>query len=497
MASNGTDILIRILTAYEAGGMEAAKRAAEDLAQSVDTSTDAGKTLAGVQELMNSKGNDAQKIFRGLSGVMRGGAGAVSGFSSAIQGIGSAIGIATGPLSLLSGAIMLGVTAWQKYQDEQRKALEETAAKAQAAAEEAKKHLEELDKTRLDAAKSAAEGLKESLKAAADEATRTRKEMDELDDAETARDLARIDMQEAKGELTSDEATMKRAEIRSDAADRKAEREAAVLDAEEKRLADTYAAAADEAGKATQTLADAEKALADAHDELAAAQKAQNRPGMGWIAAGEAAERVKNAKTGVRTARAAEEEAKTLAIAAKAREEEAAAQQAAAMPGIEHKRTLLAINQEARGYGREEALATYEKQSAERIERENAALKKAKEDASQKKRQDAIDRDKGRTVDERIAYAQGFVQNAQAVGGEVYRGGQSGAETKARANAAIEAAGREIAAGGDDLAVIQKLVSALEQMGAVVSNYRTLISQLDKMDGKIDHVASQFQNSRS
>ena len=271
-----SEILIKILTAYDSGGITAAQKAVQDLKSSVDTTSQSGGTLSGVLEAMSGKGQSAGQIFAGLSTTFKTGGANARSMTAVVKGLGGALGIAAGPAAALGAAVGLIVSAVQAYKEHREaaaQAAEKAAEREKAAAEKAKKAIEDLDKARVDAARRAVADLKEELDGATNAAKGTRSALDALEDSQLAVEIAGIDAQEKSGALDSDTADYLRTKARAASEDRKDQRALDDLRAEEDRLTAARDQSAEAAAKARQESEAADAALLAAAADLADAER--------------------------------------------------------------------------------------------------------------------------------------------------------------------------------------------------------------------------------
>ena len=279
---NDQDVLIKILTAFEGGGIEAAKKAAGELKKEVDANSDAGKALSGALDLLNGKGQNAGDVFKGLTGILKGGQSAASGFSSVVKGLGSALGIAAGPLALLTTGIGLAVSAWQSYksaQEEAAKAAQEAAERAKEAAEEAAKALEKRLADAADAARDKVKDLADGFTDAAKEAHELDDAMSALGDAQLALDLAKLDEALESAETPGQRAALRRkkAELKRDNEEAKRQRKRQGYQDELEALEQGEASVASTTDEAKEKFEETQRELQDAQQAAQEAEKAEAR----------------------------------------------------------------------------------------------------------------------------------------------------------------------------------------------------------------------------
>lgn len=507
MADADQEILIKILTAYEGGGIDAAKRAATDLQATVSKNSSAGKELAAVQSLMNNNAGKAAQIFNGLSGVMRGGMDSATSLTTALRGVGAVLGV-SGPIAIaLStvGLLATGIMQWKRKAEEAGEAARKAGEEQAKAAEDARKALEDLNKAKQDAVVAEVTAISERLTTAAAAAKELRDTLATMENAQLELEFARLDQAVAKGEMSKEDAGFTKAR-------RKVETERGQLE---------RAVAGEQAGKAGQSSA-INEARASAAAAQAAAEQAEAAAAAAATARAEADAKAKEterifggtflkenqdkvdrakaeAEAAAEVERAARQDADDASVASagatgaidkvmeQARAEIDKANQRIAVleTQIATKNVLLtntAIGKTSTTAAREQAAAAeQEKLRAERAE----AARKAREEAEANLPPEA-----------RLARAKrAGVAPGQRLAGTTYIGEAAG-NTQDMAREAIDAAGRKIMAGEDDAAVIAQLVQTLQRLGAIIPNWSRLQSELDLLDGKIDLVAAQTKNNR-
>lgn len=497
------DVLIRVLTAFEKGGIDAAKQAAKELKESMADTSSEGALLNGMLEMMNKDGKSAGNVLAGLSEILKNGTASAGGFVKVINGIAPALGLATGGVSLLIGAISLCIQLWNDH----KKAEEEAAEAAQKAAEERaaaiKKHAAELDKIKLDAINGEVKKLKEGLDEVKDAAQKTCDRLSSMEDSQLELEYAMIDNQLANGEITEEEATFRKAQKKSEAAAKKDAREMADLDAEWQRLVDAADKTEEAATAAAEAADQANKELADAKAQLAEASAAKK--GLGYIAAGEQQQKINAAKANVAAKTKAAEDADVALAAANAAKEAAADELFGRGADVSVRREVLSNQAQARLYTQQTAETAFTKAAEKRANDEKAAAeaeaqRKAKEKA-EKEAEDEKNRLQaflGRT--DHLQAAQGMVRNAADAGfgnGQIVLGGAAGEEAQAKGREAIAAAAQRIQEGENNQQVITDLCATLQKLGTVVSNWTGIVAHLDALDGKLDIVSRQIKNSRS
>lgn len=477
---NDTDVLIKIVTAYEAGGIEAAKKAANELKTAVDANSSAGKTLSGALDLLNGKGQNAGQVFNGLRGILQGGQGAATGFANVVKGLGGALGMAAGPLAILTTGIGLAVSAWQSYkqkQEEAAKAAAEAAEKEKAAAEEAAKALEE----RL---AGAADRAREKIKAISQEfldAAKASKEMDDalasLGDAQLGLELAEIDKKIATAS-PEEKATLEqqKVELKEANENKKAQVKQKQLQAQIDALDAADKAAEEEAGKAhaawlnnddfqalvaaREEKEKAETFLAGAKSRLPSGEEWSDEveEGDAWVyAASKNAEKLEN-KFG-----AAEAEAAANDEAAKKAYEKTLADNAQQKQILQAQIDAITISRQAGAVQASTSIA--------KIQQDYEASKPKSVETEEPPPAPPSVRDLWND-------ASGQIQRGQVYKGQHYDIDNGQIQQKARQ--ALSNAGRIMAEGksGDDAQVIADLVSALEEMGARIADRNKMLQDL-------------------
>ena len=345
-----SEILIKILTAYDSGGITAAQKAVQDLKSSVDTTSQSGGTLSGVLEAMSGKGQSAGQIFAGLSTTFKTGGANAQSMTAVVKGLGGALGIAAGPAAALGAAVGLIVSAVQAYKEHREaaaQAAEKAAEREKAAAEKAKKAIEDLDKARVDAARRAVADLKEELDGATNAAKGTRSALDALEDSQLAVEIAGIDAQEKSGALDSDTADYLRTKARAASEDRKDQRALDDLRTEEDRLTAARDQSAEAAAQARQESEAADAALLAAAADLADAERLLSKS-VGPIAYNQNLAARNAARERYNTAKDAADAAGTASSTANATAKAAADALSNTLPDIQNRRDILVNNLTAR-----------------------------------------------------------------------------------------------------------------------------------------------------
>lgn len=511
------DVVIRIVTAFEKGGIEEAKKVAAELQRQLDGNSNAGKTLSGMMKIIEGDAGNAANVFKGLSSALKGGAGAVNGLASAVKGLGPILGMPLGPLNLLVTTVQLvvtGIQAWKNHAAEAAEASKKAAEEAEAAAKQAAEALEKDMAAAADAVTAKIQGITDELKASVDQAEKLSDAAAAVGDAQHELELARLD---AKLVGVTDEG--EKAKIKQEKTRLKAgwEREKLFADSDAKRrelgnmdyLEDQ---AKEEAAARNWDLSQAEhrwsgeeaaarSRLSDAQVALETAQGNQSAPRTTYnpaevqklaIAAEQARREVAAAEAALKetTDRIANERSvlEKAADTANQQYDDLVAAHAPQRQIIQHQIDANTI----KGQTIETALAASERQ----YDIDEQGREKANREADAKAQKEAAaKRDKEMSVDDRIARAQGLVRQEQQVGEKLY-GGAPGIETQRRAQSAIADAGRQIAAGQDDAQVITQLIDTLRNLGAVIPDLGRLVTELDKMDGAIDQIRSQLAHLR-
>jgi len=130
---------------------------------------------------------------------------------------------------------------------------------------------------------------------------------------------------------------------------------------------------------------------------------------------------------------------------------------------------------------------------------ESRASSKAKEEAekeAERRRKEAEDREANMPAGERMKRMLGRVTPQADIGGTTYDN-VTGIRVQAEAQAAIRQAGADLLAGGEDKAIITALIRKLQEMGAVINGgYKTLIIEMDRLDGEIETLKTIQKASR-
>lgn len=491
------DVLIKIVTAFESGGIDAAKKAAQELQEAVGKSSEDGKALGNVLDFMNGHAKEATVALRGLSGIMKG------GFSATGLGAASNALKALGPWGMAASvAIQAAGVAWDVYAkrrqaaaEAERKAAEEAAKAAEEAAQAAKKHLEELDKARLEAVNAAVNELKEGLDAVAKAAEASRKNLNELEDSRLGVDTSEIDAKVAAGEMTAEEGEHAKAQLRFDAADRKDQREMDDLDAEHARLVKADADAAKAAEDAENALVEAAKELQSATARLTIERRklAANPENV------QQAQRVIAAQERKDAAAAAVEAAGTKKQAADAAAQSAVDARFDRGAEISQRQQILQNTMTARSFQRSAEESKYEsKQEEKRLK--DAETKKAEDDAAWKKYDDerAAAASTPRALSAEVG---GMVGIGQRYGdGQLYDidGGATRRQAMGTLREAVNAAAASKGGDAEEAAIIGQAVDAIQSMGAnLLADKAQINAKLQELVNAIQKVESQTKNARS
>lgn len=520
------DVVIRIVTAFEKGGIEEAKKVAAELQQQLDGNSNAGKTLSGMMKIIEGDAGNAANVFKGLSSALKGGAGAVNGLASAVKGLGPILGMPLGPLNLLVTTVQLvvtGIQAWKNHAAEAAEASKKAAEEAEAAAKQAAEALEKDMAVAADAVSAKIKGIVDGLKAGVDQANKLADATAAIDDAQLGLELAQLDEQ-LVGEKNED----RRAEIEQQKKRLRASREGvkllmeiankqgeiSLMDQQESRAKTVFEEAQQDLSKTEERLGKVESAAKSSYvsalKEVKQAEKNRDLAKAMLGFAGEYEDQLELARKKADTAAA------YLGRISKLVDRELGTKQSEVSSARQAWEDLVAEHAPRREILQKEIDAgqikvqtsdvnyrTLEKQYAfdarDRAKAENDRIDKNTIDAAsafaEARRKAAAKRDKEMSVDDRIARAQGLVRQEQQVGEKLY-GGEPGIETQRRAQSAIADAGRQIAAGQDDAQVITQLIDTLRNLGAVIPDLGRLVTELDKMDGEIDQIRSQLAHLR-
>lgn len=545
MSTSDQDVLIKILTAFDSGGIDAARNAAQSLKETLDDNSDSGKNLTGIMDVLNDSSGGAETALKGLLGVMKGGSGAASGLATAIKGIGSALGVAAGPIGLVATLVGVAVSAWQSYKQKQEEAAEATKK----AAEDAKKAAEDFAKALDDVAKQSAAGVREEVKGIADElkgAADRAKELDDamasIDDAQLGLELAELDAQlvgetdegkraeleQQKRRLRADHEKRK---LQKDLADKQAEmdlmdsQEAAARKVTDEKSSDLNLSQArwgQESDAASAELSRAGLAAEEAENAYNAQRSKMKHDAAGNVLAGPLVGRINaaaqfkelkdlekqrdEAKVRFEAAAIAQEETEQRIAqertAAQAAYDEARQNESSIKSANDHRRQVLQANMDATKIKLQTADVTsqssekqYDIQRNDIIDKDTEKAAQAVAAAAEEARNKAVARDKAMSGEERIGRMQGLVAPMQKVGDQYY-GGAAAGDTQQKAQTAIADAATRIQAGEEDQKVVDELVGTLQKLGAVIPNLGRLVTELDKMDGKIDGLQTQLDKLR-
>lgn len=531
MAESDQDILIRILTAYEGGGMDAAKKAAADLAGTVGKNSEAGKQLNAVTELMNNNGAKAAQIFNGLAGVMRGGMDSAQSLTGALRGIGAVLGV-SGPIALaLStiGLVATGLIQWRQRAEEAEAAAKKAAETQAQAAGDARKAIEDLNKVTQESVAAQVSAVSDRLTTAAAKAKELRDTLSTMENAQLELEFAGLDKQVASGTMSKEDADYSKAKRRVEVEAGQLQREKADAAARKAAAEEAISAAKKEAAGKAERAGGAEEAVVSAADAKAAAQakveEAEQRKKAAGVATSygrtdttgayaktisdlqQAQDELAAANTALSHAIYAQQTSlRDAAVATKALPEILARQQAeldsatASIAVIDTRLRTKAVTLDTV----EAERSTSQMAAQEKVRREELEAAAAEKLAADRRRSaeldkaeaDAASAEAKMPVGQRLARAKTRgTAPGQVVGDKTYYGAAAG-DTRQKAQAAIEEAGQKILGGEADADIINRLVETLGRLGAVIPNMARLQVELDKLDGKIELVDSQSKNAR-
>ena len=527
MSTENTDVLIKIITAYSEGGLEAAKKAADELKKTVGEASDAGGALNGILGMMEKDGYAAGKVLGGLSDILKNGTGSAAGFVKIIQGIGPALGLATNGIGMLIGAVSLGIQAWNQH----KQAAKEAAEAAQKAAEEEQKAAEEAAKAAEDAAKAieqasedAADKVKEQITGVADgfqDAVEQAHALDDalsaLEDAQLELDLAELDQKLESATTPEEKAAIKKqkAQLKVDAATAKRRREEQKLQDEIAAMDQSEAAAQSKVqetennywqGVATakhkkQMAAEADQKAKEAEEDLgrrpqfahAAIYKGQKKALEDWDAKNAEVEKLKQKAEDAH--KEAEEYADSLEVMTA--EMDAAKETLAGVKGknaIARKKNQIKI--ETLGVKQQKSDLDFsakgrEIDKEEKDAKDAAAEEEAKQLAALKSKPAYIAAEVGAMVGKGQRDSQGQLYDADVDGG-VTRRQALGTLWEAVNNAAASKGG-----DAEEAAIIAQAVEAIGSMGAnLLADKAQINAKLQELVNAIQKVESQIKNSR-
>ena len=499
---NDSDVLIKIITAFEAGGIEAAKKAAQELKAQMGDAAGGSDMLKKAMEALSGKGKQAGDTLRGLYGLMtKDGSAAVADLGKTVQGLAQTFGLALGPAGAIASIAMAGFQVVKGIMDQHKQAAEEAAKAAREAAEKdaeaAKKHLEELDKVRLEAINGAVAQLKEGLDSVAKAAEASRKNLDAMEDSQLGVDTAEIDAKVAAGEMTAEEGEHAKAKLRFDAADRKDQREMDALQAEQDRLTEADAEAAKAAEEAENALSDAAKELKSATDRLTIERRKLSKNPENV----EQAQRVIDAQARRDAAASAIEAAGVKKQAADAAAQAAVDARFDRGAEITQRQQILQNSMTARSHQRSAEGSKYEskQQEARLKEQEEQRKKDAEAWAEYDKAQQAKASTPGYLAREVSAMVgrgqrdkQGQLYDVDVDGGAVRR--QAMGTLKAAVDSAVASKGGD----AEEAGILAQAVDALESMGANLRADKAQINaKLQELVNSIQKVESQVKHGRS
>lgn len=225
MANNSShDILIKILTAFDAGGIDAAKKAATELSKEMKDNSKESEELSFWMKLMEKDAGKAARIFGGLTGALNGSISGVRGLSTALRTFAGIMG-ASGPVMLAISAASFALTGLIKLYNAKKEAAEaaakaakdaaEATAKAEEdAAERAAKAIEELNQVKAEAIKKEIDAVTQRLNLANAAAKNLNAELAARESAELGLQFANIDLAVENNEMTEIDARYEKARLR-------------------------------------------------------------------------------------------------------------------------------------------------------------------------------------------------------------------------------------------------------------------------------------------
>ena len=466
---NEAEVLIKILSAFDKGGTEAAKAALNEVAKTCGKTSQQTQVAASAFDLLSKNGRQGANAIKSLTQAARGGPGAIDACGQAVQQLAGMLG-AGGPWMIAIGAAVAGIKLFVDHLNKQKEEAKKAAEEAKAAATEAANYaasLKDIENSSLADTVQQFEDLTSAAKDAADQASRVADTMLALEDAKAAQQIAEIEGSIAR---EKDPAMIERyrgeiAQIKSDTAQRKIAGQSAKLDAEESRLkgnVEAAQAAYDDAmagGTGTGYLKRYNAVLADQnfHPELTTSKSGQAQRAV--LAQDEARARLKGEQEGAKL---------DLDAANKALQN---FQQVAYYQRqiFDAQKQTIAQQADTTSYKTSQAVAA--------AETKNAEDKAAKDAAEAAARQQAWIAHPGH-----LAAAQGLVRNAADSGlgdGTIVLGGVAGERAQAQGRAAIAEAGARIQAGENNQQVIDDLCATLDKIGSVITNMSALKSHLD------------------
>ena len=508
MAESDQDILIRILTAYEGGGIDAAKKAVSDLSVEGGRSAEKTKGLNEVLDLLDKRGQNGAEAIRGLLSVMKGGPdsiGAVSNGISKLAGMLGGGGLLMIAIAAAGNAIGNLYQLWVEKNEEAAAAAKQASEEQVKAVEDAKKALEDLNKAKVESVKENVRQIAAGLTEAASKAKELRDALSTLENANLELEFARIDQAVAMGLMSKEDAAFAKAS-------RKVETERGQLQRElagEQAFVGAQSDAINEArSKATAAQLAAEEALAKAESASSSRKSADEKAAEAERIYGQSIMEdhqkiVRKAKEDAAAAAEAESQAKgdadraSIASAGASGAVDQAMQNARAE--IEKANQRIAVLETR--IATQNVLLTNTTIGKTSAAAQASAEKKAGADSAEARRQKdeadaAASAEANMPPEERLARAVRLgVGPGQRVGGQLYVGAAAG-DTQQKARAAIGEAGQKIMAGADDAKVVEDLVETLRALGAVIPNWARLRTELDALDGKIELVRSQTKNNR-
>jgi hypothetical protein len=214
------DVKINIEVTKSGAGAQQAKQEIDGLKQSADSATTSTGNL-------HFKLVGFRTILSSISMMAQGGAQAIAGLGRALGGVVMILSNTVwGRIAMIAATVVsIGAALYQKFFS-----AKEAVADTGKAVEQVSQKLEAADwETTIAKAREAAKAFAAELDKAAQAAEATRKQLDEIGDAELSATLAGIDLRVAQGGMTKEQGQLARIDARQAAEAQKNEREKAAL----------------------------------------------------------------------------------------------------------------------------------------------------------------------------------------------------------------------------------------------------------------------------
>jgi hypothetical protein len=379
------------------------------------------------------------------------------------------------------------------------------------------KNVAAIDETSFEDAVKNAKSLKEETEKAAKETGNLETALAGLKDAQLQKALADIDLKLARGDIGQEEASFAKASIKNSFEVRKVQGEVTGLESQNAAESNAAQKAREAADKAK---ADADAAMAQAKAMTEQIYGVSRVPGVNnlpqRIGPFNNTQEISNELLKTTTRHAGliqdnqitnEKEAEFRRIEKDLRNRLALTTQGASSVDQANKLKQSAAEAEATARSLEDSASAGKQVRDVQIEALNTKIEALESDFSgqtissqkaiqERRRKEAEEREANMAPGERMGRMLGNVADTAVIGGVEYAN-ITGQQVQEQARAAIQKAGTDLLAGGDDKEIITALIRKLQEMGAVINGgYRNLIVELDRLDGEIETLKSIQKASR-